>query len=100
MQETSAESISNFMSWAAERIAREVEENEAIEKETGVRNYQPDSVCARFYNEDDKIKAIQAVNYYRDEGMKTPDACKKFGICTSSYNRWRRQLGVPKYKRK
>ena len=100
MHETSAESISNFMRWAAERIAREVEENEMIEERTGVRNYQPDSVNARFYTNEDKENAINGVNYYRDKGMKMPDACEKYGISTSSYGKWRRQLKLPVYGRK
>ena len=100
MQETSSESISSFIHWAAERIAREVEENEKIEEETGVKNYQPDSVFARLYTKDDKTKAINGVNYYRDQGMRMPDACEKYGISTSSYGKWRRLLKLPRYKRK
>ena len=76
MYNTSSESISNFIKWAQERLAREVEENEKIEEETGEANYQP------------------------DKGMSMPAACKKYGISTSSYGKWRRQLKLPVYKRK
>ena len=100
MYNTSSESISNFIKWAQESLAREVEENEKIEEETGEANYQPDSVFARFYTKQDKINAINGVNYYRDQGMRMPAACKKYGICTSSYGKWRRQLKLPVYKRK
>ena len=93
MYNTSSESISNFIKWAQERLAREVEE-------TGEANYQPDSVFARFYTEQDKLNAINGVNYYRDKGMSMPAACKKYGISTSSYGKWRRQLKLPVYKRK
>ncbi len=60
MYNTSSESISNFIKWAQERLAREVEENEKIEEETGEANYQPDSVFARFYTEQDKLNAIRS----------------------------------------
>jgi hypothetical protein len=100
MYNTSSESISNFIKWAQERISREVEENEKIEEESGEANYLPDSVFARFYTKQDKINAINGVNYYRDQGMRMPAACKKYGICTSSYGKWRRELKLPVYKRK
>jgi hypothetical protein len=100
MYNTSSESISNFIKWAQERIAREVQENEKIEEESGEANYLPDSVFARFYTKQDKINAINGVNYYRDQGMRMPAACKKYGICTSSYGKWRRELKLPVYKRK
>ena len=100
MYNTSSESISNFIKWAQERISREVEENEKIEEESGEANYLPDSVFARFYTKQDKVNAINGVNYYRDQGMRMPAACKKYGICTSSYGKWRRELKLPVYKRK
>ena len=34
------------------------------------------------------------------QGMRMPAACKKYGICTSSYGKWRRELKLPVYKRK
>ena len=100
MYNTSSESISNFIKWAQERIAREVQENEKIEEESGEANYLPDSVFARFYTKQDKLNAINGVNYYRDQGMTMPGACKKYGISTSSYGKWRRELKLPVYKRK
>ena len=100
MYNTSSESISNFIKWAQERISREVQENEKIEEESGEANYLPDSVFARFYTKQDKLNAINGVNYYRDQGMRMPAACKKYGISTSSYGKWRRQLKLPVYKRK
>ena len=63
MYNTSSESISNFIKWAQERIAREVQENEKIEEESGEANYLPDSVFARFYTKQDKLNAINGVNY-------------------------------------
>ena len=100
MYNTSSESISNFIKWAQERISREVQENEKIEEESGEANYLPDSVFARFYTKQDKLNAINGVNYYRDQGMRMPAACKKYGISTSSYGKWRRELKLPVYKRK
>jgi hypothetical protein len=100
MYNTSSESISNFIKWAQERIAREVQENEKIEEESGEANYLPDSVFARFYTKQDKLNAINGVNYYRDQGMRMPAACKKYGISTSSYGKWRRELKLSVYKRK
>jgi len=100
MYNTSSESISNFIKWAQERISREVQENEKIEEESGEANYLPDSVFARLYTKQDKLNAINGVNYYRDQGMRMPAACKKYGISTSSYGKWRRQLKLPVYKRK
>ena len=100
MYNTSSESISNFIKWAQERISREVQENEKIEEESGEANYLPDSVFARFYTKQDKLNAINGVNYYRDQGMRMPAACKKYGISTSSYGKWRRELKLPVHKRK
>tara|TARA_R100001086_G_scaffold242150_1_gene169606 strand:- start:203 stop:508 length:306 start_codon:yes stop_codon:yes gene_type:complete len=100
MHETSAESISNFMHWAAERIAREVEENEKIEEETGVRNYQPPTVLGRSYNDNEKVEAVGAVDFYRDRGMKLLSACEEYGIHHSSYRKWKKQYNLPEYKYK
>ena len=100
MHETSAESISNFMRWAAERIAREVEENEMIEERTGVRNYQPPTVIGKSYNDNEKIEAVGAVDFYRDRGMKLLSACEEYGIHPSSYRKWKKKYNLPIYKRK
>ena len=97
IHETSAESISNFMHWAAERIAREVEENEKIEEETGVRNYQPPTVLGKSYNDNEKIEAVGAVDFYRDRGMKLLSACEEYGIHPSSYRKWKNENNLHKY---
>jgi hypothetical protein len=41
VMDSHAASISRFMNWAAERIAKEVEDNERLEAEAGTRDFVP-----------------------------------------------------------
>ena len=46
MIETTAEQASSFMRWAAARLAKEVEDNERLVKETGTTDFigKPESI--------------------------------------------------------
>jgi hypothetical protein len=67
-------SISRFMKWAAERIAKEVEDNERIEAQAGTRDFIPGSRSTKKQD----YTAIQAV--------------KQCGIHNTTYYKWKREL--------
>lgn len=94
---TNAESISNFINWAEQRIAKEYEENERLEKEHGKMEY-PDAVgriCG--LNDEDRMDIVGEVDYFKSQGYKLSSACAECNIHTTTYLRWRRNL-KDKYK--
>lgn len=102
---TTAESISNFINWAEQRIAKEYEENERLEEEHGKMEY-PDAV-GRIYglNDEDRMDIIEEVDYFKSQGYKLSSACVECNIHTTTYLRWKRELKdkykiiMPKYKK-
>ena len=91
--ETRGASISRFMNWAAERIAKEVEENERVELETGTREFIPGSgkTKRQDYTEQEKINVVTAVNELKSKGYGVAVSCKKVGIHGSTYRKWKKK---------
>ena len=77
-------SISRFMKWAAERIAKEVEDNERIEAQAGTRDFIPGSRSTKKqdYTEDEKLAIMKTVDEMREQGYTAIQAVKQFGIHT------------------
>lgn len=99
--ETSAESASNFMRWIERRLSEEVESNEKHAKEAKqppVITVVSGSINATL-SPDEKLSIIQRVHELRDERKSVDKACKMVGLHSQTYNKWRRSLNIPKYKR-
>lgn len=97
-----SESISSFMKWASQRIAKEVEDNEKLEKLTGTRTVIPLTPNQRYcyLTKDDKLSLIEAIDKLRDKGMKAPKASKEYGLHHCTYAKWRRMYDLGRYKKK
>jgi hypothetical protein len=101
MYETTAESNSSFMEWAAARIAKEVEDNERIEAAAGTRNFIPGSNCNRITNRlstEEKSVVVKKIDAMRDKGVSLETAADQSGIHKSTYALWRRQFKLTNYK--
>ena len=102
MYNTTSESISSFITWASQRIAKEVEENEKVEQEANTREFIPgtnNSLHAFHRTDEEKIEMIGEFDFYRDRGAKIKTISQAMGVSESAYRRWRRELGIPKYKK-
>ena len=93
-------SISGFMQWAERRLAEEVERNEQLAKDAGT------AVCfvehKRLpYNLSDtqRLEIVKRVDQLRNEGMGNIESCKKVGLHITTYCKFRRKLGLGKYKK-
>lgn len=86
--------ISRFMNWAAERIAKEVEENERVEAQAGTREFIPGSGRAKKqdYTRDEKLAIVNAVTALREQGYTVVSATDHFGIHNTTYYTWKRKL--------
>jgi hypothetical protein len=93
--ETSSESVSNFMRWIERKLEQEVESIEQFEKEIVITHKGIDSRLSDI----ERRLIIRQVHYYRNEGMSATAACKLVGLHTQTYNKWRRLLNIPIYKR-
>jgi len=51
-------------------------------------------------SEDEKKSVVMQVNELRKDGLSYDAACKEAGVSNRSYERWRRDLGIPKFVRK
>lgn len=80
-------SISSFMNWAAERIAKEVEDNERIEAKGG----KPVFYSVR-YNDEDKELIVKNIDQLKKEGHQVVDAARRFNIHSTTYYTWKRKL--------
>ena len=101
MYETTAESNSSFMEWAAARIAKEVEDNERIEAAAGTRNFIPGSNCNRITHRlstEEKDEVVKKIDAMRDKGVSLETAADQSGIHKSTYALWRRQFKLPNYQ--
>ena len=101
MYETTAESNSSFMRWAAARIAKEVEDNERIEAAAGTRNFIPGSNCNRITHRlstEEKAEVVKKIDSMRDKGVSLDTAVTQSGIHRSTYALWRRQFKLPNYQ--
>ena len=89
-----ATTISRFMNWAAERIAKEVEDNERIEEKAGTREFIPGSGYEkqRIYTEEQKSELILGIDKLRAEGLTARNAARELGIYDATYYKWKREL--------
>ena len=87
-----AASISRFMNWAAERIAKEVEDNERLEAEAGTRDFVPPRRRRRQYTQEEKLSIIKRVDELREQGKSLRSAVKEFDIHDTMYYQWKRKL--------
>jgi 4-diphosphocytidyl-2C-methyl-D-erythritol kinase len=89
-----AKSISNFMNWAAERIAKEVEDNERIEEQAGTREFIPGSgrQVRRNYTTEEKAHIVSEIDKLRAHGLNPVLASRELGIYNSTYYAWKRKL--------
>jgi len=94
MYDTTSESISQFMSWAAYRIAKEVEDNERIEAEAGTREFIPGSTPPRRSAVKPSLQAklVKRIDALRAEGQDATSAARDCGVGVSAYYRWKRTL--------
>lgn len=92
MHETTSETMSNFMRWAAMRIAQEVEENDRVEAKAGTRDFILGSNDAKKqdYTDSEKVAIINAIDKLRDEGEKAQYAAPQFGIHATTYYKWKK----------
>jgi hypothetical protein len=99
--ETSAESVSNFMRWIERKLEQEVESIERFEKQADPKE---DTVITHKgidprLSDIERRLVIRQVHCYRNEGMSAIAACKLAGLHNQTYNKWRRLLNIPIYKR-
>lgn len=94
MQETTAESLNNFMRWAAMRIQKEVEENERVEAKAGTREFILGSGNAKKqdFTQEEKIAIVKEIDDIRAQGYKPIVGASKFGIHTTTYYKWKKQI--------
>jgi len=94
MIETTAESISNFIRWAEQRLAKEVEENERVEAKAGTREFILGSGNAKKqdFTQEEKIAIVKEIDDIREQGYKPIVGASKFGIHTTTYYKWKKQI--------
>lgn len=94
MHETAAETLNNFMRWASQRIAKEVEENERVEAEAGTREFILGSQDAKKqdYTQEEKQLIVTKVDNLRAEGHKASCSAQEYGIHETTYYKWKREL--------
>lgn len=82
------------MNWAAERLAKEVDDNERIEKLTGTREFIPSSreIAKVIYTDEEKYDIVNGIDELRSQGQTLKEALCDFDIHNSTYYQWKRQL--------
>lgn len=101
MYDTTAESNSSFMEWAAARIAKEVEDNERIEAAAGTRHFIPGSNCNRpthRLSQEEKTEIINKIDAMRGTGVSLKTSVQQCGIHQSTYFLWKRIFNLPAYQ--
>jgi len=99
MIETQTQGISAFIKWAEQRIAEEVEANEAFERRTGKcvaleeSKHLPHSLT-----DEQKRSMIDAVDDLRRTGIASGTACGEIGLHQSSYSQWRKKFGMGRFE--
>jgi transposase-like protein len=88
------------MNWAAERIAKEVEDNERIEAKGG----KPVFYSVRYNDEEkelivktidqleEKELIVKTIDQLKKEGHQVVDAARRFNIHSTTYYTWKRKL--------
>lgn len=99
MIETTAEQASSFMRWAAARLAKEVEDNERLVKETGTTDFigKPSKYASSSYSNEEKLVVLKKIDKLRDEGLSCKEACAENIVHPSTYAKWRRYFNLPLY---
>lgn len=90
-------SISRFMNWAAERIAKEVEDNERLEALAGTRDMAPCYESNRHdgwqnFTMDEKVDLLKQVDRLREQGHTVKSAAFTVGIHNTTYYKWKKEL--------
>jgi len=88
------ERLYRFLSWASERIKKEMDTLKSNTKESRktLEDIKPAPVLKRGrkkFAEDKTQKIVSEVEKLREQGLSIPDACKKVGTSTASYYAWR-----------
>ena len=84
--------ISRFMNWASERIAKEVEDNERIEKNGGKVDFLYHAGSGVTYTDEEKAAIIKTVDELREQGYTVVAATNRFRIHNTTYYTWKREL--------
>jgi len=92
--------IGNFLRWAQERIAKEMEMIDESEIEDTSSIYSPKKKPGpKTPPTEEMMETIRSVDALRDKGMKLPEATKVVGIYPDKYAKWREKLNLSKYKK-
>lgn len=87
------ESISRFMSWAEERLEKEVESIKRLEKQIGDELYEEKIQTSTNLTADQKRSILDDVEKARKGGeFSVDEACKEVGIHFVTYYRWKKKL--------
>lgn len=94
MKETAAETLGNFMRWAAMRIQQEVEENERIEAKAGTREFILGTQDAKKqdYTLEEKQDIVNGIDSLRADGNKVTFSASQYGIHSTTYHKWKKEL--------
>lgn len=92
---------SKFLDWAYQRIKQEVEEIESMEEEFGTAEWYIASQRKGrpTVNNEDKLRIVNEIDKYRNSGYTYRIACECAGVPQGTYSKWRRDLGLGKYKK-
>ena len=87
-------SISNFISWAAERIEKEFLENEKVKQESGDIDFMPLSknLLGRKVTTQEKLHIIKSIIEMNQNGHTIKYGCAEMGIHPCTFGRWKRLL--------
>ena len=99
MIETQTQGISAFIKWAEQRIAEEVEANEAFERRTGKCVALEESThLPHSLTDQQKRGMIDAVDDLRRTGIASKSACNEVGLHFSTYFQWRKKFGMGRFE--
>jgi hypothetical protein len=87
-------SISNFISWAADRIEKEFLENEKVARESGGIDFMPSAknIQGRKVVIKEKLHIIKSIEEMRDKGYTVKYGCEQMGIHPCTFARWKTLL--------
>jgi len=87
-------SISSFMTWAADRIEREFLENEKVARESGGIDFMPSAknVQGRRVVTKEKLHIIKSIEEMREKGYTVKYGCEQMGIHSCTFSRWKALL--------
>ena len=87
-------SISNFISWAADRIEKEFLENEKVARESGGIDFMPSAknVQGRKVVIEEKLHIIKSIEKMKKEGHTIKYGCEQMGIHYCTFGRWKNLL--------